>query len=176
MRLAPDETAYIINLTGAEAEAVITATPDSAQSLFETSVSCIGGLTCQVGLRDSQGLLAACVKAVREANLPDGALPQIHVSGCPSSCGTHQTGALGLRGATRQVDGKPQPGFLLFVGGCDRQGSEAMGRELGVLLEQDVPAFLVALGKAVAASGQDYAAWHAADPAAIDRIAAPYLG
>ena len=176
MRLAPDETAYIINLTGAEAEAVIAATPDSAQSLFETSVSCIGGLTCQVGLRDSQGLLAACVKAVREANLPDGALPQIHISGCPSSCGTHQTGTLGLRGATRQVDGKPQPGFLLFVGGCDRQGSEAMGRELGVLLEQDVPAFLVALGKAVAASGQDYAAWHAADPAAIDRIAAPYLG
>ena len=32
IRLAPDETAYIINLTGAEAEAVIAATPDSAQS------------------------------------------------------------------------------------------------------------------------------------------------
>lgn len=176
IRLAPDETAYIVNLTGAEAEKVLTATPDSAQSLFETSVSCIGGLTCQVGLRDSQGLLAACVKAVREAGLPDGALPQIHISGCPSSCGTHQTGTIGFRGASRPVDGKPQPGFQLFVGGCDRQGSETMGRILGVVLDADVPAFLVALGREVAASGMDYAAWSAANPDAIDRIAAPYLG
>ena len=165
-----------VDLTGAEAEKVLTATPDSAQSLFETSVSCIGGLTCQVGLRDSQGLLAACVKAVREAGLPDGALPQIHISGCPSSCGTHQTGTIGFRGASRPVDGKPQPGFQLFVGGCDRQGSETMGRILGVVLEADVPAFLVALGREVAASGMDYAAWSAANPDAIDRIAAPYLG
>lgn len=176
IRLAPDETAYIVNLTGAEAEKVLTATPDSAQSLFETSVSCIGGLTCQVGLRDSQGLLAACVKAVREAGLPDGALPQIHISGCPSSCGTHQTGTIGFRGASRPVGGKPHPGFQLFVGGCDRQGSETMGRILGVVLEADVPAFLVALGREVAASGMDYAAWSAANPDAIDRIAAPYLG
>lgn len=176
MRLAPDEAAYIVNLTGAEAEKVIAATPHSAQSLFETSVSCIGGATCQVGMRDSQGLLAACVAAVREAALPDGALPQIHISGCASSCGTHQTGAIGFRGASRLVDGKPQSAFTLFVGGQDRQGCEAMGRELGAMLEGDIPAFLVALGKAVAASGMDYAAWSAADPAAIDAIAAPYLG
>ena len=176
MRLAPDEAAYIVNLTGAEAEKVIAATPHSAQSLFETSVSCIGGATCQVGMRDSQGLLAACVAAVREAALPDGALPQIHISGCASSCGTHQTGAIGFRGASRLVDGKPQSAFTLFVGGQDRQGCEAMGRELGAIFEGDIPAFLVELGKAVAASGMDYAAWSAADPAAIDRIAAPYLG
>ena len=74
------------------------------------------------------------------------------------------------------MDGKPQSAFTLFVGGQDRQGSEAMGRELGAILEGDIPAFLVELGKAVAASGMDYAAWSAADPAAIDRIAAPYLG
>ena len=176
MRLAPDEAAYIVNLTGAEAEKVIAATPHSAQSLFETSVSCIGGATCQVGMRDSQGLLVACVAAVRESALPDGALPQIHISGCASSCGTHQTGAIGFRGASRLVDGKPQSAFTLFVGGQDRQGCEAMGRELGAIFEGDIPAFLVELGKAVAASGMDYAAWSAADPAAIDRIAAPYLG
>lgn len=175
-RLAPDETAYIVHLTGAEAEKVLAATPDSAGSLFETSVSCIGSTTCQVGLRDSQGLLNACVAAVRAAGLPDGALPQIHISGCPSSCGTHQTGAIGFRGASRSVGGKPQSGFQLFVGGCDRQGSEAIGRILGTVLEDDIPALLVELGKAVAASGMDYAAWSAANPDAIDRIAAPYLG
>ena len=175
LRLAPDEAAYIVNLTGAEAEKVLAATADSARSLFETSVSCIGGATCQVGMRDSQGLLAACVAAVREANLPDGALPQMHVSGCASSCGTHQTGSIGFRGASKLVDGKPQSAFTLFVGGCDQQGKEAMGRELGAILESKIPAFLVELGKAVAASGMDFAAWRESDPEGIDRIAAPYL-
>lgn len=175
LRLAPDEAAYIVNLTGAEAEKVLAATADSARSLFETSVSCIGGATCQVGMRDSQGLLAACVAAVREANLPDGALPQMHVSGCASSCGTHQTGSIGFRGASKLVDGKPQSAFTLFVGGCDQQGKEAMGRELGAILESKIPAFLVELGKTVAASGMDFAAWRESDPEGIDRIAASYL-
>ena len=176
MRLAPDETAYIINLTGAEAQKVLSVTADSARSLFETSVSCIGGKTCQVGTRDSQGLLAACVAAVREAGVPDGALPQMHISGCPSSCGTHQTGAMGFRGANKLVDGKPQPAFTLFVGGCDAQGREAMGKEVGVLLEQDIPAFLVELGKTVAASGMDYAAWSQANPEGTAEVAKAYLG
>lgn len=175
MRLAPDEAAYIVNLTGAEAEKVLAATADSARTLFETSVSCIGGMTCQVGMCDSQGLLAACVAAVREANLPDGALPQMHVSGCASSCGTHQTGSIGFRGASKLVDGKPQSAFTLFVGGCDLQGKETMGRELGAILESQIPAFLVELGKTVAASGMNFAAWREADPEGIDCIAAPYL-
>lgn len=175
LRLAPDEAAYIVNLTGAEAEKVLAATADSARTLFETSVSCIGGMTCQVGMRDSQGLLATCVAAVREANLPDGALPKMHVSGCASSCGTHQTGSIGFRGASKLVDGKPQSAFTLFVGGCDQQGKETMGREFGAILESKIPAFLVELGKTVAASGMDFAAWRETDPEGIDRIAAPYL-
>ncbi len=176
MRLSPDESAYIVNLTGSQAQKVLALTEaDSARSLFETSVSCIGGSTCQVGMRDSQALLAACVEAVRQAGLPDGALPQVHISGCPSSCGTHQTGVLGFRGASKLVEGKPQSAFTLFVNGSDRQGEEAMGREVGVMLEKDIPAFLVALGRAVADSGKDFTAWKQADPEALDRLAASYL-
>lgn len=176
MRLAPDESAYIVNLTGKEAQAVMEITSDSAATLFETSVSCIGASICQVGLRDSQALLAACVSAVREAGIPNGALPQIHISGCPSSCGTHQTGAIGFRGASKSIDKKPQSAFVLYVNGDERQGQEAMGRELGTVLEADIPEFLVELGKAVAASGKDFAEWNAQDPEALERIAAKYLG
>ena len=176
MRLAPDETAYLINLTGAEAAKMLELTEgDTAQSLFETSVSCIGASTCQVGVRDSQALLAACIKAVREAGLPCGALPQIHISGCPSSCGTHQTGAIGFRGAAKVIDKKPHSAFTLYVNGNDRQGQETMGRELGVILEERIPEFLVSLGKTVAESGMNYADWSAADPTAIDAVAAEYL-
>ena len=34
IRLAPDETAYIINLTGTEVEKVLEATPDSAETVL----------------------------------------------------------------------------------------------------------------------------------------------
>ena len=173
LRLSPDETAYLINLNGAEARTMLDLTHEGAKSLFESSVSCIGGTICQVGTRDSQGLLRACVAAVREANLPNGALPQIHISGCPSSCGTHQTGVMGFRGASKLVEGKPRSAFTLFVGGDDRQGCEAMGRELGVMLEERIPAFLVEVGRA--AADQGFTAWRETDPAALEAIAAKYL-
>jgi sulfite reductase (ferredoxin) len=175
MRLAPDESAYLVNLTGDEARRVLDITADSARTCFETSVCCIGGATCQVGLRDSQGLLARCVQAVRDAQIPDGALPQMHISGCPSSCGTHQTGKIGLRGASRNVDGKAQSAFILFDGGCDVQGCETMGRELCALLEADIPSFLVTLGRTVADSGLSYDAWREKNPLGVEEAAKDYL-
>ena len=176
LRLAPDQTAWVVNLTGAEAQQILLLTEgDTAHSLFETSVSCIGGATCQVGVRDSQTLLAECVKAVRAADIPDGALPKMYFSGCPSSCGAHQTGDIGLRGGIKKVDGKTVPAFVLYAGGCQLQGREAMGRELGTVEEHRIPALLVKLGRTVAESGKTYAEWFAADPAALEAVAAEFL-
>mgnify|MGYP000579836302 CR=1 FL=1 len=166
---------YIVNLTGKEAEKILELTKDGAESLFETSVSCIGASICQIGLRDSQELLLSCVKAVHEAEIPDGALPQIHISGCPSSCGTHQTGEIGFRGAAKSVDGKVQPAFVLYINGCQTQGNESMGKEIGTILQKDIPEFLVTLGKTVALSGQDFHTWRNANPEELERMAANYL-
>lgn len=175
LRLAPDETVYIVNLTGAEAERVISATPDSAKTEFETSVSCIGASICQVGLRDSQALLERCVEKVRQEGIADGALPQIHISGCPSSCGTHQTGVLGFRGAVKPIDKKPTETFVLFVNGCQREGEEKMGTELGMIKQTEIPDFLTELGKTVEESGLDFYAWNKANPDGVESIAQKYL-
>lgn len=177
MRLAPDETAYIINLTGEETKKVLAITENNtAKTEFEASVSCIGASVCQVGVRDSQALLQACVKAVREADLPKNALPKIHISGCPSSCGTHQTGVMGFRGAAKKVDGKAESAFLLFLNGCDVQGKEKMGEELGAILESQIPDFLVTLGKTVAEAGESFAEWNAKNPQGVKETAAPFIG
>lgn len=174
MRLSPDETAYLINLTSKEAERIMELTKDSAKTVFETSVSCIGASVCQVGARDSQALLAACVEAVRNAKIPNAALPQIHISGCPSSCGTHQTGTIGFRGGMKKVDGKPQPGFVLYVNGCERQGKEAMGREVGTISADKIPEFLVKIGKIVSESGLEFNEWNRINKSALDEIAIEY--
>jgi ferredoxin-nitrite reductase len=64
---------------------------------------------------------------------------------------------------------------MLYVNGCDRQGEETMGYECGTVLESDVPAFLLELGKTVAASGLTYEAWAKENPEAIRTLAEKYV-
>ncbi len=174
IRVAPDETLYIINLSAGEAEKVLAATGDGARSLFDYSVACIGASTCQQGVRDSQGVLQAVVKAVREANIPDGALPKISISGCPSSCAAHQAGAIGFQGGVKLVDKKPQPAFKMFLGGTDALGQARFGQEAGTVLETDMPALLVELGQAAAAAGQNWEEWSAQHAQERDAIISKY--
>ena len=174
LRVAPDETVYIINCTGTEAEKLLTVTDDGAANLFETSVACIGSSICQVGVRDSQKLLATLVAAAREWNFPEGTLPRIHISGCPSSCGTHQIGRIGFRGGMKKVDGKPVSAFVLYVNGKEGEPAQ-FGEQLGTILEEEIPAFMKALGEKVSASGKDFETWYAENPEQLREIAAPYL-
>lgn len=176
LRIAPGGTVYIINLTGKEAARVLAATGDGAVSDFEHSVCCIGASICQQGVRDSQALLAAMIAAVRQAKLPADALPAVHISGCPSSCGTHQVGTLGFQGCVKLVDKAPRPAFNLFVYGAERQGQERLGEVLGAMLEQDIPAFMVELGQTVAASGLAFHPWLAGHGEELKTLAAKYIG
>lgn len=156
IRISPDESMYIINLTASEAEKILDLTDDGAQTLFETSISCIGASICQVGARDSQKLLQACVEQVRKENFADGVLPKIHISGCPSSCSAHQIAPLGFRGGVKQTPEGPRPAFAVFESGCELQGQEAFGTDLGVIQETEIPKFLVELGKEIASRDMTY--------------------
>lgn len=156
VRLAPDEGMYIINLTASEAEKILTLTADGAENTFESSIACIGASICQVGARDSQKLLRACVDRVRKENFSDGVLPKIHISGCPSSCSAHQIAPLGFRGGVRQTPDGPKPGFAVFESGCDLQGEETFGEDIGVMLESEIPEFLVELGNKISSYGMTY--------------------
>lgn len=171
-RVAPNETLYLINLTAVEAKKVLAATEDSARTIFEHSVACIGASICQQGVRDSQSLLRAAVQAVREAGLPDGALPRVVISGCPSSCAAHQAGAMGFQGCVKPVDGKPQPAFKLFLGGNDTLGTAKFGEPAAIILEKNIPALLVELGKAAAELG--WGRWSVEHAAERDAIIARY--
>lgn len=175
LRLSPDEMVYIINLTGTEARTILQVTEDGARTLFETSVACIGASICQVGLRDSQSVLKKAIEAVREAGIADGALPPVHISGCMSSCGTHQIGSIGFHGGVKVIDKVPYPAFTMHVYGCDRQGQERLGTQLGMILEKDIPEFLVALGRKVEATGMPYDEWVQDHQEQLREVAQVYL-
>lgn len=175
LRIGPDEEVYIINLTGEEAEKVLAVTPDSAENLFETSVSCIGSQICQIGLRDSQGALRAIFDEVRKYHFADGVLPRIHISGCTSSCGTHQIGTLGFQGGVKRVNDVTEPAFTFYVNGSDQEGDERFGEQWGMMLQKDMPAFFVELGKAITAENTTFEKWFAEAPEKLKAIAGKYL-
>ena len=175
VRIAPDETLYMINLNTQQAKQVAEITEDGAKSLFETSVSCIGSTVCQIGLRDSQGLLASIIEAVEPYHFADGVLPRIHISGCTSSCGTHQIGRLGFHGASKRIDGKMQPAFAFHVNGQEEQGEEHFGEEWGIITAEAIPNFFVELGQLISKENLTYDTWYAKNPEMLKKIAEKYL-
>ena len=158
-RISPDGTLYIINLAVLEVPAVLEATMDSAVMPFERSVCCIGASICQHGMRDSQALLTEMIEAVRKAKLPANALPRVHISGCPSSCGTQQVGTMGFQGGVKRVDGEMKPAFAVFLGGKEKQGEERMGEPIGFMIQERIPEFMVEMGRMVVDSGMSFEEW-----------------
>lgn len=159
VRLTPSEGMYFINCTAKEAKTLIEITDDSAKTEFEASVACIGAGICQGGLRNSQEMLQKCISAVRPHNFADGVLPRIRISGCPSSCSAHQIGVLSFRGAAKKMDEGMMEAFAVYEGGCDQQGKEQFGTELGVMLAKDIPSFLVELGQTISTANTVYNKW-----------------
>lgn len=172
VRVSPDSALYIINLDADEAVRVRDATEGGAANLFETSVSCIGGTICQQGVRDSNGLLNAMIAAVREAGVGEY-LPRFRISGCPSSCGCHQVGVIGLQGGSATVDGQSVPAFRMTVNGCGAEGRERMGEVVGTIVQDRIPEAVVAIGSAVRDSGKCFDEWLAQND--LSKVLAGYL-
>lgn len=176
LRIGPDKTAYIINLTADEAEKIAAVTESSAATtLLETSVSCVGKTICQVGLQDSQELLETIIASIKPYRFKDGILPRLHISGCPSSCGTSQIGAIGFHGSVKLVDRKPQSAFQVFVNGSKDRESERFGTLLGTMAAADIPEFLIALGKMIMESGETFATWYPNHETDFKLLAAQYI-
>ena len=176
IRICGDESVYIVNLTGEEADAVAAIIADThAKNNFEHTVSCVGATICQIGFQDSSGLVKVVKDTVESEGLSTDRLPQIHVSGCPSSCGTHQVGTLGFHGFTKVVDGKPQPAFKVFINGNGTLEGPRMSDEVGVLTVADIPNFFIDLVKVLDTAGQDFDTWIVEQPEAFQAILAKYL-
>lgn len=175
IRITPQEGMYIINLNGEEAKKVLAATNDGATNKFETSVACIGASICQVGLRDSQSALLDAIKATRHAQVCTDYLPRCYFSGCPSSCGTSQIGTLGFQGSVKLVDKKPQPAFKLSIMGNAHMDHTVFGKETGMILQSDIPAFLIELANHTADKKLNFVDWAKQYPDTLEDILHKYI-
>lgn len=175
LRLCADESVYIVNLTADEARHVLALTENGGDNDFYRSVSCIGANFCQVGLQDSSGLLINIFDAVRDAKqVNSDLLPTFHISGCPSSCGTHQIGAIGFHGAMKVVDKIPTPAFKIFRGGNETIGREHFAEEVGAIVSSDIPKFFIALGELLTKEQTRFADWIVDNTAVFDQLVAEF--
>ena len=99
------------------------------------------------------------LEAVRPYHFQDGVLPQVRISGCPSSCGCHSIAGLGFAGSVKLVDKVAHPAFSVFAGGNELQLQECLGEKLGVMLERDIPAFMIRLGQLIQAENTTFERW-----------------
>lgn len=63
----------------------------------------------------------------------------------------------------------------MYVGGCEKKGSEAFGRDMGIIKETDIPQMLVEIGRAVTAAGMDYEAWIKEYESELEEIVKKYV-
>lgn len=175
IRLTPDQGLYVINLNKEEAEKILELTADDNGTLFERSTACIGADICQVGIGKSQMLLEACLERVKKEHFENGVLPAIHISGCPSSCGTHQIASLGFRGGKKPTQNGPEFAFAVYENGCDQAGKEQFGKELGIMLEKDIPEFLAELGREVSKKKLTFKEFQIKYPEQTAQIAQKYI-
>jgi len=159
IRLTTKGGLYIINCDHDEVKKVIQVTKDSAVTLFENSVACIGSSICQIGILDSQTLLKKCVMEVKKENFAAEVLPTVYISGCPSSCGMHQVSEIGFRGAMKKIDGELKEACTIFVGGCEYRGAEKLGEIKKAFLAENIPSFLIELGRKIASQNTTFKKW-----------------
>lgn len=176
IRTSTEQTLYIINCNSEEARKIVDITYDGAVNLFETSVSCIGSTICQQGLRDSNGLLHQLIEMSRRNNFADGILPRVQISGCTSSCASHQIGTIGFQGTSvKDPTGASVPAFFVFVNGSHIARSERFGDSIGKMPESKIPIFLEKIGRAVAISRTDFRSWYVSDNRRFLDIANEFL-
>ncbi|SNV57961.1 nitrite/sulfite reductase [Veillonella rodentium] len=175
IRLSSEESLYIVNLTADEARQALAITEEGGINDFYKSVSCIGATICQVGLQDSSGLLIQIFDAVRNAtHVNSDLLPKFHISGCPSSCGTHQIGTIGFHGAMKVVDKVPTPAFRVFRGGNETLGHEHFAEQIGTIISTEIPSFFVELGEILTSVNLSFADWISNHTADFDALVVKY--
>ncbi|MHA3775541.1 nitrite/sulfite reductase [Verrucomicrobiota bacterium sgz303538] len=118
-------------------------------------VSCTGIEFCNLAVAETKNRMMELVEQLEvQSGWYKGKI-RIHFSGCPSSCGQHQIGDIGFRGARTKVNGVTVDAYDAFIGG--RLGHNRRFNELlkGKIIAKDVHLFIDRLLKVYDSQKQD---------------------
>lgn len=118
-------------------------------------VSCTGIEFCNLAVAETKNRMIDLVNQLETQSGWYKNKIRIHFSGCPSSCGQHQIGDIGFRGARTKVNGEMVDAYDAFIGG--RLGHNRRFNELlkGKIIAKDVHLFIDKLLKIYDSLKQD---------------------
>lgn len=118
-------------------------------------VSCTGIEFCNLAVAETKNRMMELVEQLEVQSGWYKDKIRIHFSGCPSSCGQHQIGDIGFRGARTKVNGVTVDAYDAFIGG--RLGHNRRFNELlkGKIIAKDVHLFIDKLLKVYNSQKQD---------------------
>jgi sulfite reductase beta subunit-like hemoprotein len=90
---------------------------DAGAREIDDITNCPGAYSCNLALTKSMNLGEALAAVVAQERDPLSRKLQIHISGCPNSCGQHWTGDFGFYGNARKIGGKEVPYYQMLLGG-----------------------------------------------------------
>jgi sulfite reductase (ferredoxin) len=116
----------------------------SEPPILRDMVACAGASTCQLGICLSRGLAQGIADGLSRTDLDLHGLGEInvHISGCPNSCGRHPIAQIGFFGAARRVGGRLAPHYVVVLGGRVEEGRTRLAERTGTIPARNVPAFL----------------------------------
>lgn len=149
MRLTMQQSLYITDLTGEEAERLICETEEIVtKGITEKVICCTGSNTCQIGLTPTEEVLHLIADRFKDVDKEEYALlPEVHISGCPSACVTPQLTTIGLYGGKKRVNDEARNAYALCINGHRGAHGAHLGEVVGLILLEDVPEFLYVLGR-----------------------------
>ncbi len=113
--------------------------------VLRNAVACAGASTCKLGICLSRGLARAVIDSLSNDGLILDELGRldIHISGCPNSCGRHPIGQIGMFGAARRVGERLVPHYVIQLGGRVSEGKTKLAAGRTPVPARNIPAFIV---------------------------------
>ncbi|WP_054743720.1 nitrite/sulfite reductase [Cellulosilyticum ruminicola] len=149
LRLTKEQSMYITDLNGEEAENFISATEDIVvKGIAERILVCTGSNTCQIGLTPTEEVLHGIVERFKDVPKEEYALlPHINLSGCMSACVIPQLSKVGLFGGKKRVGDEARNAYAVCINGHRSGHGTSLGEVAGLILLEEVPEFLYQLGR-----------------------------
>lgn len=148
IRLTPTQGFLLRGVRGEEVHGILDIIdPFTSKYEIDNSLVCVGADTCRTGIGSSQKLFQRILNKFRNADDSiKGQLPKLYISGCPSSCGQHLRGEIGLSGKLKKINGETVSVYSLYMGGAVGDNRK-LAEKRGDINAEDLPSFLYELAQ-----------------------------
>lgn len=129
--------------------------------IYGRLISCAGASTCKLGICLSRGLARAIMRSLSKSDLELDIFQdfKLNISGCPNSCGQHQTADLGFFGKALRKKGRLYPAYNVVCGATIEEGRSRYGETITDINAKDLPKATIEFLREYLKSAEEYASF-----------------